>query len=59
MNSKTLEKVRDKIIYLLKDLDLDITERVELMINLYDFLEPKYYKTNIKTLKKTIKRNDD
>lgn len=52
MNDDELNKALDLIIDLLNKSDLSITSKTELMINISNFLQPKYYKENIKVLEK-------
>lgn len=52
MNDDELNKALDLIIDLLNKSDLSITSKTELMINISKFLQPKYYKENIKVLEK-------
>ena len=52
MNDDELNKALDLIIDLLNKSDLSITSKTELMINISKFLQPKYYKENIRVLEK-------
>ena len=48
MDKESLEKVQDKIADLLNNVDIPITDKVELLINLIHFLND--YEDNIKVL---------
>lgn len=48
MDKESLEKVQDKIADLLNNVDIPITDKVELLINLIHFLNN--YEDNIKVL---------
>lgn len=53
MDKKSLEEVRENIVLLLDKLDnIAKEDRMELLINLYHFLDPNKYESNIKTLRK-------
>lgn len=54
MEKESLEKAGEQIILLLDKIDINEKDRLELMINLYHFLDPKKYKKNIKKLKKQL-----
>ena len=55
MNKESLERAGEQIILLLDKMDINNEDKLELMINLYHFLDPKKYKKNIKALKLTKK----
>lgn len=57
MNKESLEIVQDKVVNLLNNTNIDIVDKVELLINLVSFLNPDEYDENIKILQK--KRNND
>lgn len=52
MKSKSLNQAIDMIIENLDKMDMNELDKVELMINLREFLKPKYYKENVKVLQK-------
>ena len=52
MKSKSLKQTINMIIDNLDKMDINEQDKVELMINLKEFLQPKYYKENIKVLEK-------
>ena len=58
MNDDELNKALDLIIDLLNKSDLSITSKTELMINISKFLQPKYYKENIKDWRKRGLRDE-
>lgn len=56
MERKSLEKIRDIVLNALyKSNDVDLIDKMEVIINLYYFLDPNEYKDNIKTLIKKRK----
>lgn len=52
MKSKSLNQAIDMIIENLDKMEMNQQDKVELMLNLKEFLQPKYYKENIKVLEK-------
>lgn len=56
MQKESLEITINAIIEKLEQLDLNIYDKMELMINLRNFLESRMYEENIKTLNQNIKR---
>ena len=52
MKCKSLNKTIDMIIENLDKMEINEQDKVELMLNLKEFLQPKYYKENIKVLEK-------
>lgn len=52
MKSKSLNQAIDMIIENLDKMEMNQQDKVELMFNLKEFLQPKYYKENIKVLEK-------
>ena len=52
MKSKSLNQTINMIIDNLDKMDINEQDKVELMINLREFLKPKNYKENIRVLKK-------
>lgn len=52
MNKESLEKVKDEIIKVLENTDIDIVDKAELMINLVHLLEN--YEKSIKILQKRM-----
>ena len=60
MDKKTLETVRKELIVYISNLsgpEIDCIDKVELMCNLNNFLDPCGYDENIKILKKHILEN--
>lgn len=51
MNEDSLIKARDEIIKTLEKTDIDNADRLELIINIYHFLDKKKYDSNIKLLR--------
>lgn len=56
MERESLEKVARMIILHLKDLGINDIDKLELMVNIDNFLNPEEYDDNIKILQKS-KRN--
>ena len=52
MKSKSLNQTINMIIENLDKMDINEQDKVELMINLREFLKPKNYKENINVLQK-------
>ena len=52
MKCKSLNETIDMIIENLDKMEMNQQDKVELMINLKEFLQPKNYKENIKVLEK-------
>ena len=52
MKCKSLNETIDMIIENLNKIEMNEQDKVELMINLKEFLRPKYYKENIRVLEK-------
>ena len=52
MKSKSLNQTINMIIENLDKMDINEQDKVELMINLREFLQPKNYKENIRVLEK-------
>ena len=50
MNKESLEKIREKAIEVIDKEDIPITDKVELLLNIYHFLDPEKYNQNIKAL---------
>lgn len=55
MNRESLEKVQEKVVDILNNVDIDTVDKIELLINLMNFLDPKKYKDNLLILKKMKK----
>ena len=51
MTRENLEKIQDKVFNLVEASDIDIIDKVELLINIINFLNPDKYEDNIKTLR--------
>lgn len=56
MNKESLIKARDKILFCLTDVNIDILDRTELILNIYQFLDETKYEDNVKVLKKEQKK---
>ena len=52
MKCKSLNETIDMIIENLDKMEMNEQDKIELMLNLKEFLQPKYYKENIKVLEK-------
>ena len=52
MKCKSLNETIDMIIENLDKMEMNEQDKVELMLNLKEFLQPKNYKENIKVLEK-------
>ena len=52
MDKKSLEIATNIIINAIAETEMEITDRIELMINLREFLKPTKYEENIKVLRK-------
>ena len=51
MKQESLDKAIISILHVIKDLDIEEQDKLELMTNEYYFLEPEEYHKNVKTLK--------
>ena len=51
MNKESLEIAKDEIIKVLERTDIDNADKLELIVNIYHFLDSNKYESNIKTLK--------
>lgn len=58
MKSKSLNQTINMIIENLDKMDINEQDKVELMINLREFLKPKNYKENIRVLEKNRHENN-
>lgn len=56
MDKKSLEIATNIIINTIAETEIEITDRIELMINLREFLKPTKYESNIKVLRKENNR---
>jgi hypothetical protein len=56
VKKESLEKALNIIVNAIAETEIEITDRIELMLNLREFLKPTKYEENIKVLNKTIKR---
>jgi hypothetical protein len=54
LNKESLEKVRELVIDVIDNSEIPVTDKVELLLNLYHFLDPEKYEKNIKTLTKQL-----
>lgn len=52
MKCKSLNETIDMIIENLDKMEINQQDKLELMLNLKEFLQPKYYKENIRVLEK-------
>lgn len=52
MEKESLEIVQEKIVNVLNELDIPIYDKVELLINLVNFLDIEQYEENIKILRR-------
>lgn len=55
MNKESLKKAREEIIKTLSNLDIDLVDRLELLINMNELLQENRYEEGIKVLKKSKK----
>ena len=58
MNAESLDKALYTIIIALKQTDINEADKMELLINLYHFLDVKHYKSNVETLKQKRRYED-
>lgn len=59
MNEESILKARDEILKVLEKLDIDNADKMELIINIYHFLDEKKYDKNIKILRKENKNGNN
>ena len=52
MEKESLEIVQEEIVNVLNELDIPIYDKVELLINLANFLDTEQYEENIKILRR-------
>ena len=52
MKCKSLNQTIDMMITNLDKMEINQQDKIELMLNLKEFLQPKYYKENVKVLEK-------
>jgi hypothetical protein len=52
MEKESLEIVQEEIVNVLNELDIPIYDKVELLINLVNFLDTEQYEENIKILRR-------
>lgn len=57
MEKESLIKAQDKIFELANDKTIPTLDRMELLLNLKNFLEVDKYKENIKILQKSVEKN--
>ena len=55
MNKESLKKAREEIIKTLSNLDIDLVDRLELLININELLQENRYEEGIKVLRKSKK----
>ena len=55
MEKESLIICRDKILNAFKKINIEPLDKLELMVNVYYFLDPEEYEDNIKVLKKEKK----
>lgn len=53
MNKDILITVKQQVISAINDTNIDLTDKLELLINITHFLDENTYDDNIKTLQKT------
>lgn len=56
MNQESLEKAKELLTDIIGNSDINEIDKVELLINLYAFLNKTNYELNIKTLQKELER---
>lgn len=56
MNKESLEKVRSKLSEIIENEKIDKADKMELLLNLWWFLDSELYEDNIKTLIKYGKK---
>lgn len=54
MSKESLIKMREFILSLADDNEIDQVDKLELMLNLYKFLDPEYYEKNVKYLSEIL-----
>lgn len=52
MKRESLEKVREKVLDVVSNTEITTEDKVELLLNLFYFLDPEKYEENIKILRK-------
>ena len=57
MKKESLETAIEVIIHAIAETEIDIRDRIELMINIREFLKSEKYKENINVLKKANEDN--
>lgn len=57
MQKETLEEAISRFIEVVSKMDKPLVEKIELMINVKSFLDPKKYENNIKVLSKENKKH--
>lgn len=50
MQKESLEKIRGKVIEILENTKINPIDKMELMLNIYNFLDPREYRSNIQIL---------
>jgi len=58
MNKESLDKVRSKLAEIIKNEKIDKADKMELILNLWWFLDSELYEDNIKTLIKYGKKRE-
>ena len=56
MNQESLEKAKELLTNIIGNSDINEIDKIELLINLYAFLNKTNYEINIKTLQKELER---
>ena len=51
MTKESLEKIQDKVFEIVDSSDIEIIDKVELLINIVNFLDPDKYEDNIQVLR--------
>lgn len=54
MDKKSLEIIRSKVLEVVSNTEIDLIDKMELILNLYHFLDPEKYESNIKKLMKRL-----
>ena len=54
MTKESLEIIREKVLEVVSNTEIDLIDKMEIIINLYHFLDPDKYESNIKKLMKQL-----
>lgn len=58
MNKESLELVKSKLVDVLEESNIDSVDKMELILNIWLFLEPELYDNNIEVLSKYGKKRE-